>query len=108
MATNRVVIFSGQTSDASSTPAVVDFRGRRGMLVLDGGFGGGTFTLTMKSPVSANYVALNDEQGNAISKTAACSIEMNMIPYGATIKGTLAGSSAASLNATLLEVNTGR
>lgn len=104
---NKVVFFTGQTSNASSSDKQVNFSGHRGLLVVDGGFGGGTFTLLMKT-VAGNYVALNNEQGSAISLTAAGTVEINMIPYGALLRGTLAGATSATLNAYLLEVNTSR
>lgn len=104
---NLVKFFTAQAASGNGLDQVVNFRGNQGMLFVDGGFGGGTFTLQIKT-LAGNYVGFNNNQGSAISLTTASAIPLNMIPYGATMRGVLTGATSPTLNAYLREVNTGR
>ena len=100
----KETLFSTQTSDATGSAVELkpgkNNEARFYDLIVRGGFGGGTFSMTI-SYDGTNYVDLADELGNSVARTAAGGGTRIKVDRPLSIKGVLAGATDATLTAEL-------
>lgn len=96
-ATDDIVFFSAQTSDATSTSKGFFFPNRRGQLVAWGTFGGGLIAVNFSPDGGATWIPAKDRNGTAIVIADAIALELTA-PYGEMLQCIISGSSGASIN----------
>lgn len=94
----KIQLFDNVTVDGSSLPTVIDFASEMSDIEIVGTFGGGAVTIQRLSQDGTTWIDSRD-----LSR-AVVSIDRNeivpiVLPYGATIRLTLAGATSPDLDA---------
>ena len=100
-----IAVFTAQATDTTSaafelTPGI-DNQPRYYDIVLSGGFGGGTFTMTMSQDNGSTYVNILSD-GYNYSQTVAGVGERIYVDRRMHVKGVLTGATSATLTAQLI------
>lgn len=103
-ATDDLVFFSAQASNATSPSMRCIFPNGRGQFSAWGTFGGGTVTLQFSPDGGTTWVNATDSNGNAISFTAGRAIPIKC-PHGELLQCVLSGATSPSINAKMQVLN---